>query len=562
MPNDGHISTIFDCKDIDFQVKYYGGGDWGGAHFLKNVIENIDFLISEIGIINSPITSIEGLYQFFWKRGCKQLVEELNIYKLTDQEKEKLRRFVSLLTDQKSDFVTFVNKNFASVLAKDGDKDIKWYEFFDLAFEAFYKEFSLSLTPAVFSFVETHFQTRILSSFDLCASYYKNHRKELVSVLDSFHYSAPVESGLMVSFLLENKDKVDNSLLLGHVKELCESFLPFFKEHSLETDDQNVIANEEYVNRYFRLAALYRLKCGNEYNKLKKTYEESVKSYVMKHGKKVQYGPIDLKPVIEEYKKGDSPFRFLQLTHGRDKNGNIICLLDKIFKETPSDPLTELFESRPRSDRYPIYKQYFMESMMTVSTRVVFELLRDQELRQQYGDFISAISQDVGHKSFFEEIDLQTECIGDFDLLINAIEARKDLTPADPMHLALTNACVVNTIATIEKILRYVFITEQFDVQYVSEQKTTIGTFLKDGAIGKSLSDGLKYYLEFYLSTEQLPDVTKPRPGKNWRNIQMHDLGNKYLTTGLDEALTVFFFLDCLLADLEIRTGKDEQQNR
>jgi len=556
--NESGIKTIFDLDKNEFDIKYYGGGDWAGGFFARVSVDNLSYLEEHLDMLNSKTADIHGLYQFFWRRAFREFANDLAIYKISDDDKARIRSLADKLGEDKGVFVSTVNDSFSDVFDKRYHSDNLWSHFFDLAFDACYGEFSGSIKREVFAFIEANFQWKIFYSFDVCLPYYKKHEAAFGVLLSQFKSQQIQDTGTIVAFLLNFKDRICPDRMKNEAEQLCIQYLPYFSSKCSQVDDQEIVFDKEAEETFANLARLYRLRCGNEYDRLKAVYSDSVDKYILKHGQEYTSEPVDLKPALEAIKGNGGPARFLMLTHGRTKEGRVVNNMDSIINEKQPNPLTELFDHRPKSPTYPLYKQDVMSIFLSVSTKTLLLVLDDEALQESLPSFVHSIASEVGDKAFYQKFDLGDECLGDLILLLNSFAIWKKNILSSPTYLAICNACVVNTIATIEKILRCVYVSERFDIQYVDESKTTIATYLEEGAIGASLSSGLKYFLRYYLSCETSPIQGEKMPGQNWRNIQMHDLGDKYMKTSFNTCLSVFFFLLSLLGDVFLNRVKPD----
>lgn len=109
----------------------------------------------------------------------------------------------------------------------------------------------------------------------------------------------------------------------------------------------------------------------------------------------------------------------------------------------------------------------------------------------------------------------------------------------------------------IEKILRNVLIKEVGNSLFIDSDLITLAQILDSNHELKDISKGLRYYLEYYLSYELNPSIPKEKkPGKNIRNIQMHNRNDKYEKTNYNDVIILFYFSLSILGDLLIRTLK------
>ena len=111
---------------------------------------------------------------------------------------------------------------------------------------------------------------------------------------------------------------------------------------------------------------------------------------------------------------------------------------------------------------------------------------------------------------------------------------------------------MVSTICTtIEKILRNTAFKETCSDIYVDVDKIALAAFFKDPFKLKDVSDGLKYYLEFYLIKQiDFTGTEMDRPGLNLRNKLMHGQDEMYERTNYGTCLILFYLLLALLDDL------------
>ncbi len=95
---------------------------------------------------------------------------------------------------------------------------------------------------------------------------------------------------------------------------------------------------------------------------------------------------------------------------------------------------------------------------------------------------------------------------------------------------------------------------------FFEQDSNTLGTLLKHRKY-KILSEGLLYYLEFYLSKENNNKLrSNQRLGKNIRNVQMHNHNKKYERTCLELFYLVLLVLGDLLIECANHNSKENDE--
>ena len=141
-------------------------------------------------------------------------------------------------------------------------------------------------------------------------------------------------------------------------------------------------------------------------------------------------------------------------------------------------------------------------------------------------------------------------------MLKNVLAFRNSKKGDIPLTKALENGLCVNLCGTIEKMLRNVLAKETENSLGLDPDSITLGKLLEYENEMASVSSGLKYFLEFYLSKENNNDIPKTdRPGKDIRNVQMHNRDEKYEATNYDDCLLLFYLALSLLGDLFVASA-------
>ena len=181
----------------------------------------------------------------------------------------------------------------------------------------------------------------------------------------------------------------------------------------------------------------------------------------------------------------------------------------------------------------------------------------DEKLSHDFAKYLTIACASVEKNYFNGDVQISSEFFGAFEVLENIISFYRTKKGDAPITKALENGCCVNLCGTIEKILRNVLIKEVGNSLFIDPDSITLTQILNSANKLFDVSSGLRYYLEFYLSNEcDFEGLKEERPGKNIRNIQMHNRNDKYENTKYNNALLLFFFAVSLLGDLLIKTLK------
>ena len=89
---------------------------------------------------------------------------------------------------------------------------------------------------------------------------------------------------------------------------------------------------------------------------------------------------------------------------------------------------------------------------------------------------------------------------------------------------------------------------------YVDIDNITLGGIIQQLRENKSISLDILDYLEYFLLKENNTKILKnERPGKNIRNIQMHNHDDKYVQTDINIILTLLYLLMLILNELSFK---------
>lgn len=531
-------------------MRYYGSGDLAGGVFVKDVVDSLESIENNLDELNSNIVETEDLYRYLWLLSFKEMADEIDKYKVDESIKNRIKTLSKSLDYSPSRFVNFINGNYMDAFDKNKVGERRWYAYFDSLMGLIFGHYSKSIHDEVFDYIEEKFAIDILADFDRYAGYYKKHQERIKTLFKDLDSTRVLDDHIYCKFLMNNNIK-DDGFLTEQAKFICERTIKHIKGMKLTSDTKEILQIDNHFANYRKIAIMYHLLCANEYNEYKKKIDDLREEYVKKHGQSIDYGSINLKPVLDLFKKSKDTARFLQLTHTLN-NGEFKNNFDLVPYKTEPDSLFKFFEriGQPRSEKYPYYKQDGMELYTSLYCQILACIFNDSELNSDFTKYVFNISKQVENNVFHESILFCDEMIGAFDLIANCFGLLKNKDDRSPLYKALVNGCAMNEVGLLEKILRNAALIDDKETTYFDPDSNTMGVLFKRHHFEK-LSSGLMYYLEFYLSLESSDKIKKDkRPGKNIRNVQMHNHDDKYGKTNLELCLLLFYFLLSLLGDL------------
>ena len=122
-------------------LKYYGSGDLAGGIFVKNVVDSLDALESNISELKDDIVELEDLYRYLWLLSFQEMVLEIDKYKVPDEIKKRIKDLDILIDYSPKRFIKFINDNYTAALDETKVDEVRWYEFYDI----FYKYARISI---------------------------------------------------------------------------------------------------------------------------------------------------------------------------------------------------------------------------------------------------------------------------------------------------------------------------------------------------------------------------------------------------------------------------------
>ena len=535
---------------IDRLTRYYSNGDIADDIFLKTVIDNIDSIEENLNLLNCDFNDLECIYQYFWCYNFNKLMKDINRYNLKLEIINKLEDIVSKIDLNPKKIIEYINKEYSIVFNKGNYRDYKWHTIlFDLI-EFCYKYQSKAIKSDVFRYIEKNLYFFVLQNFELCKKYYKNNFNEFKNLFDPLYDSNVLEDFTYTDFL-EKYINVEDNYIKEIAEYVCQRSLDALKSLNIHNNEA-VYLTKLHFDRYNKIASKYKLPIANEYYTFSKTLNKELNEYIAQNGYTINGEEIDLTQLINELKRSPEIFKFVKLTHYLDKGEILNMCNNKNYKH---DPLSEFFNDADlkKSDKYPYWKQALMNFKMAFFGVLLNVVNSDKKLSDNFYEYLLNICTLLEKQYFKNDINLVDEIVGIYEIIINIYLLTNNDTKSYILK-ALENSCALSLCAAIEKILRNVLITENFDMIYVDIDNITLGGIIQQLRENKSISLDILDYLEYFLLKENNTKILKnERPGKNIRNIQMHNHDDKYVQTDINIILTLLYLLMLILNELSFK---------
>ncbi len=554
--------SLFKEKPILFETMYFKGGDYAGAFFLKNVVDNLSYIETTLSSFDYSINSIEDLFDFLWLSDFIEMANELDIFKIDEDIKTRIRNLADSIYTNPKEFIKFINNDPELVFTKQNiNKPMYWHLYLPRMLNLCFNKYSTSLRQNVFDFIEENLYLNVLSSFDEYQKYYLKHKESFKKLFNSLKETRPFDDQIYKNFLLKKNDIIDLEFLKEQATFICERAYDEIIKMGLDSENKEIMQAVNFFDEYYELARFYKLKCANKYSAYKPKIEKVLNDYIVKHGQHMDFGPIDLKPALDIFEKSDDVYRFFQLTHSM-KDDKYYNNLNNVFETTPPDGLSELFPPRGKvgSENYPIYRQDHIDLYLSINSSILNMIIVHPKLSVDFSNYIGAICSHVQTNYFDDQINIFKEIGGSYEMISNLYMLRTKKQSDSLLYKALCNGCCVNLCGTIEKILRNIIIKEESDNVYIDESKLTLGQIFKRTHNLSSISNGIKYYLKYILMTdEETSPIKEKRPGRDIRNWQMHNANDKYDKTSYQLCVELFYLTISLVVDLVVVSLKYDE---
>lgn len=539
-------------KDFLSLISYYGTDNFGTNLFIKMVVENLDNITNDINNINSEVKDLMSFYQYLWVLTFKSFVQDINNVNIEQDIKEKIIEINKSINSQDGSFVNYVNENYKFIFDEKSHTEVEWYNICNIVLKLIYTKLSNVIQPEVFSFLEQNMSQYLLVNFEICKHYYSKieHKEGFEKLFHELKTSDVYDEMVYVDFLLSINENFWNPFLKEQSNFICQRALKKSEEFDLNSDTDSIISLLYLFNKFFKLSFKYKLNCCRELEQFCNTLRKLSQEYIQNHGYKYKVCLTNVTKTIESFKSDNNILKFLQITH-TFKNNELINSFNDVINLKPDSVMMEFAThlNKNISDKYSFSKQNHMERELQTKANKVFLIVSDKQLMPEFANFLSIMCNEIDKEYFNDEINIKDEIFGSFEIIRNIIALEKE----DNKFLlkALENGCAMNLCGTIEKILRKICINNMNNEVYVDVRNMTLLTILNQKNALSDLSQGLLYYLEFYLITELNNEMLKcDRPGQNIRNKQMHNYDDKYDNTDRNLDLKLFVFILSILGDL------------
>lgn len=194
--------SLFKEKPILFETMYYKGGDYAGAFFLKNVVDNLSYIETTLSSFDYSINSIEGLFDFLWLSDFIEMANELDIFKIDEDIKTRIRNLADSINTNPKEFIKFINNDPELVFTNQNiNKPMYWHLYLPRMLNLCFNKYSTSLRQNVFDFIEENLYLNVLSSFDEYQKYYLKHKESFKKLFNSLKETRPFDDQIYKNFL-------------------------------------------------------------------------------------------------------------------------------------------------------------------------------------------------------------------------------------------------------------------------------------------------------------------------------------------------------------------------
>ena len=535
---------------IDNMTRYYSNGDLADLDFLKNILNNLDEIELNLNNIDYDCINLENLYFYFWCCNFEKLFEDLNRFNLNEKEKNRIKNVNLQISIEPKNIIKYINKNYNIVFDKTKHRKRKWHAISYDLFEFCYNKYSNGVKPEVFRYIETNLYYDVLVNFDICSSYYQKNKDNFKNLFINLKKTNVFDDFIYTTFL-EKISNTEDSFLKEKAEYLCIRGLLKLKEMNIY-NTEIVYAAKQHFDRYYTLARKFKLPIANDFYSFSITINMELNEYIMKHGHEFKGEPVELTQLINIMKESKEVFKFVNLTH-YSENGAIknICHYENNNLNSLSIVFNEL--GNLISDKYPYWKQSMMNLTNDLYSKLLSIYINDDKLSNDIYAYLINICKLLENNYFKVELNLVDEILGIFEIIININRLYKEDNKGYLLK-ALENSCSYSLCAVIEKILRNILFAQNYDNCYIDVESITLASILKELSKNNFMSYDILNYLEYFLIKENNQDLLKHmRPGKNIRNIQMHDHNDKYLKTNYGTVLQLFFMLILILNEISIK---------
>lgn len=530
--------------------------DDNALFFVDFILKNIDEILPLIERLNQPIREERDLYYHFFKISFKNALSKRESLNIGQQDAAKLERFGASLVLDIPGFCNYVNEHandmFSGIMERKGEGYWLAYKTLKDALGHYSKSLAESTIEVMLSYCAPH----ILCEYEVFEPYFKKHKEQFPKLFAEVASISLLDSRVYAYFLTKYKgpDELE-SLASSFAKRLCERFIPTFRENAVNSDDGSIFQNKHMFDQYYLMAKRYRLACANEFRSLEETYENTLNEYLQKYGQHFQTQRFSIEPAVEMLKKDDNPFKFMGLTmHFDIKKKKTVFFYDKVFGIAGStNPLVDAVSrtGMPSSKSFPYHIQDALWMDERLQMTVLNYIVMDPKLSVEFARYLPTITNDIDKELLDGKGELAFETAGSIEMLGNIVGLYEKQQHETPLYQALINGLCENVLNTLEKTLRLLTMKESFESAFFEESELTLGQMLQHGK-PQALSRNIVRLLQFHLDVDKAVPAKDERPGRNLRNIHMHNLDHKYKRTNYGDCLWLLFLLMAVFNELEL----------
>lgn len=546
-------------KDILSEINYCSSKDFTTSIFINNIINNLDSLEANKEFLNCEVSDFYSFYQYIWIQSVKRFIKDINEFNVSIEIKDKIIKIFNINSNNRS-IISYINNNYNDIFNKNNHTEVRFYAIQNILLDLIYNKFSKTINENVFLFLEKNIPITLILNFEICKNYYSKPEKEenFKSLFNDLESSKAFDDQIYLRFLCKTNGNYHKEFLREKASFICNRALNVIKQKGIDSDNKIIIQLANLLDEYLKLAKIFKLPCYADFVLYKNKIDKALDEYLHKHGEHLELGPISLQSVIDFLKKDAKPFSFLRITHSL-KNNSYINKCNDIFDIEQKSAFSEVVGEydNPRSDKYPYYKQKSMNLYLDINCQILKCILNDEKLAVDFSRYLVRVSNEVEQNYFNNDVKIVSEYLGIYEMINNLFSLYKNYSSDTPLIKALENGSCLILCGLIEKILRNVIIKELGNTLFIDLDAITLAQILNPNYELKDISKGLRYYLEYYLLSEINSNIPKEeRPGKNIRNIQMHNRNGKYEKTCYNDVIILFYLALSILGDLVIKTLK------
>ncbi|MFA6368549.1 MAG: hypothetical protein WCX10_08340 [Bacteroidales bacterium] len=551
-------------KDGQSIIEYFGKSDLSAGYFVKNLLDSKAAIIEYFDKANTGKIDINYFIDFNWISNVLQAEEIIPF--VADAKREDFKGIIEYVKklspkySDKSKLIPFISSEYKQIFDKNTyvEQTLFYHRIVDSTFKFIFGNHE-KFGKEIFDYLETNYAYLILENLSECEAYYDKHKTsfcQLFEIGKNKHffdlYNFPRTFGCLINSKLKFVKKF--------AKERVDSAIQQVIEIGSKVNSENYLETYSLVDPIIKIVKQHPdLRTVDFYKveKLEKEMDLVSKEYFEKYGQKVDFGPIELKPLLEKLKSDicqeddtKSFCSFLTLTHSfADGSSTLTSGFSKISFGTSNDPL-ESMDVSPNTDSYFTASSLVqLHGIIDISVISLLYILKDKQVEQKIFAYIKAELEEIDKKEGNNSLDL-------YEMFSGVYPYIKKWQSQDNNHLSAIDRYEIYSVTLflstmIEKILRKVMINRNSENMYFSEENLSLGNILqtknnKGVAVPSKLSsvfdEELIKVLEYYLVKTQDTHV-----GLNIRNNYAHN--NNIIFTNLANRtpMILFFLFLCVI---------------